>query len=139
MRAENNPDTNRFKEFLLKIRNGTKRTIDSNMIRIPDNMIIEWHDKESLQTLIETTYPLLQTRYLDASYFTDRAILTAKNEYVDYINDTILNKLPGDEVIYHSYDSVPKDNRNLYQQEFLNSIIVSDIPHINYTSKSTLL
>lgn len=99
------------------------------MVRISDHMIIKWRDEESLQILIESTYPLLQTCFLDTSYFTDRAILTIKNEYVDHINDTIIDKLPGDEVIYRSFDSVPDDNHNLYQQEFLNSITVSNLPH----------
>ncbi|CAG8607454.1 15231_t:CDS:2, partial [Racocetra fulgida] len=90
MRVEDDLESNNFKDFLIRIGNGTEKTIGDDMIRIPDNMIIKWHDEESLQTLIKSTYPSLQTQFLDSSYFTDKIILTTKNEHVDYINNIIL-------------------------------------------------
>ncbi|CAG8799142.1 46518_t:CDS:1, partial [Gigaspora margarita] len=49
------------------------------------------HDEQSLQTLIEQIYPIHDTSSSNTLHFTDKAILTTKNEYVDYINNTILN------------------------------------------------
>ena len=128
MRIENDLETNNFQDFLLRIGNGTEQTVNDDMIRIPDHMIIKWKNEKSLQDLIESTYPSIRSHFSNASYFTDKTILTTKNEYVDYINDTMLDMLPGNSITYRSFDSVPDDNRNLYQQEFLNSINVSDIP-----------
>lgn len=128
MRVENSSEANEFKNFLLRIGDGTEKTIDNDMIRVPDNIVIDCQNEQSLQTLIEQIYPILLTYSSDIICFTDKAILTTKNEYVDYINDTILNQLPSEDVTYQSFDSVPDDTRNLYQQEFLNSINTTDIP-----------
>ncbi|CAG8482810.1 7228_t:CDS:1, partial [Racocetra fulgida] len=98
------------------------------MIRIPNHMVIPWKNEKSLQALIEYIYPNLTEHHLDISYFTERAILATKNEYIDHINDMILDQTPGDIITYKSYDSVPDDTRGLYQQEFLNSITPNGLP-----------
>ncbi|CAG8802319.1 17776_t:CDS:1, partial [Racocetra fulgida] len=49
---EDNLESNNFKDFLIRIKNETEKTISDDMIRISDNMIIKWHDEEFLQTLI---------------------------------------------------------------------------------------
>ncbi|CAG8619994.1 17440_t:CDS:2, partial [Racocetra fulgida] len=85
-------------------------------------------NKESLQTLIEYIYPNITNHNLDISHLTDCAILITKNEYVDQINQIILNQTPEDMLIYKSYDSVPDDIHELYQQEFLSSITPNGLP-----------
>ncbi|CAG8468252.1 6416_t:CDS:2 [Cetraspora pellucida] len=79
--AENSSDANEFKDFLLRIGNGTEQTVEDHMICIPDNMIIKWCNEESLQTLIKSTFPFLKTYTPNISYFTNRVILTTKNEH----------------------------------------------------------
>ncbi|CAG8851683.1 26218_t:CDS:1, partial [Gigaspora margarita] len=128
MRVENDPEADEFKSFLLKIGNGTEKTINNDMIKVPDRIIIDWHNEQSIQTLIEQVYLTLSIDSSNPMYFTDKAILTTKNEYVDCINDTILNQLPNEGITYRSFDSVTDDTHNLYQQEFLNSINASEIP-----------
>lgn len=118
MRVENSSEANEFKNFLLRIGNGTKKMVNNDMIRVPDQIVINWHDEQLLQTLIEQIYPILNIDFSNTLYFTDKAILTTKNEYIDYINDTILNRLPGESVTYRSFDSVLDDTRNLYQKNF---------------------
>ncbi|CAG8521015.1 34002_t:CDS:2, partial [Racocetra persica] len=114
MRVENNLESNDFKNFLIRIGNRTEKTIGDDMICILDNMVIKWHDEESLQTLIKSTYPSLYTQFLDTSYFTNKIILTTKNEHVDYINNIILDKLLGNCTTYRSFNFVPDDTNNLY-------------------------
>ncbi|CAG8716218.1 1973_t:CDS:1 [Gigaspora margarita] len=97
------------------------------MIRIPDNMVIPWKNEYSIQLLIKYVYSDPSGQY---SYFTDRAILTTKNEHVDYINNIILNQVPGETITYRSYNSVSDNTQGLYQQEFLNSITPNGLlPH----------
>ncbi|CAG8662687.1 16091_t:CDS:2 [Gigaspora margarita] len=36
MRVKNNPEADKFKNFLLRIENGTEKTVDNNMIKISD-------------------------------------------------------------------------------------------------------
>ncbi|CAG8481436.1 6228_t:CDS:2 [Gigaspora margarita] len=127
MQIDNNIEANKFENFLLRIGNGTENTIDNDMICIPDNIVIDWNDEQSLQILIEQVYPHLPINSQNNLYFTNKAILTTKNEYVNNINNTILNQLPGEDITYRSFDSVLNDTRNLYEQEFLNSITMSEI------------
>ncbi|CAG8787314.1 12145_t:CDS:2, partial [Cetraspora pellucida] len=76
------------------IGNGTEETINNNMIHVTNNIIINWNDENSLQTFIEEIYLLLSVCSLNASYFTNKTILTTKNEYIDDINSKMLNQLP---------------------------------------------
>ncbi|CAG8830328.1 29340_t:CDS:2, partial [Racocetra persica] len=108
IRTQNNHNYN-FSNYLLSIRNGTEPTYNNKMIRIPNYMVIPWKNEKSLQALIEYIYPNLTEHHLDISYFTECAILAAKNEYIDHINDMILDQTPGDIITYKSYDSVPDD------------------------------
>ncbi|XP_021840453.2 uncharacterized protein [Spinacia oleracea] len=44
------------------------------------------------------------------------------------LNEKILKRFAGRERIYYSFDSVPEDRQNLYQQEFLNSLSFGGFP-----------
>ncbi|XP_020266737.1 ATP-dependent DNA helicase PIF1-like [Asparagus officinalis] len=59
---------------------------------------------------------------------TERAILATKNEYVDELNDKLLEKFPGDEIIFHSFDKAIDDPHNYYQEEFLNKLMPNGLP-----------
>ncbi|CAG8829001.1 24384_t:CDS:1 [Gigaspora margarita] len=114
MRVNNDLGANEFKNFLLRIGNGTEETVNNDMICIPNNMVINWNNEQSLQTLIKQVYPHLSIHSSNALYFADKAILTTKNEYVDHINNTILNQLPNEGIQFKGFDSVPDDIHNLY-------------------------
>ena len=62
-------------------------------------------------------------------------ILPSKNDDCTLINTDILNQIPGEQRIYHSYDKIICDNDidndiNNYPVEFLNSLTISGLsPH----------
>ncbi|XP_010684554.1 uncharacterized protein LOC104899118 [Beta vulgaris subsp. vulgaris] len=58
----------------------------------------------------------------------DWAIITPLNEDADKINDKVVEKFLGEGKTYYSIDYVLEDRRNLYQQEFFNSISASGLP-----------
>jgi ATP-dependent DNA helicase PIF1 len=64
----------------------------------------------------------------DASYMTQRAILTPKNDDVQKLNDILTNQFPGEEHNLLSFDEVERDTHALYQHEFLNSITQGSLP-----------
>ena len=98
-----------FNNYLLHIEDGNELTLGNNMIQIPDNMVISWKDDEKfLQTIIEKTYLNLSENISNFTYIIDCAIIMTKNEYVDDINQKIINQIPGETIIYLSYDSVSK-------------------------------
>ena len=58
-----------------------------------------------------------------------RTILTTKDEDVDYLNNILMGKLPGDLISLKSVDSVSNDDQTtIYAPEFLNSINISGLP-----------
>ncbi|XP_074298384.1 uncharacterized protein LOC141629254 [Silene latifolia] len=59
---------------------------------------------------------------LHSDIFTDRAILTPRNNNVDLINKLLIEKFPGREYIYKSFDRVIDDSCNVYPSEFLNTL-----------------
>lgn len=77
-------------------------------------MIIEYQNENTLRILIDSIYLFIKNNFMDISYFTDKAILTTKNEYINYINNKILEEIPENIISYHSLDSVPEDNCNIY-------------------------
>ncbi|KAL6176715.1 hypothetical protein ACLB2K_053348 [Fragaria x ananassa] len=132
MRSINDPD---FSEFLLTVGNGEHPSVIEDMIQVPSCMVIPWESEESINQLINQVFPHLASHANDASYMVERAIITPKNDDVDVLNDMIIKRLPGPERTLYSFDYVEDDTRNLYQQEFLNSISPSGMPPHQLTIK----
>ena len=92
----------------------------------------------NLDDFIDEVYPSLSNIIEDPSYLIERVILTPKNEDVDIINDKVLAKLDGDEVIYCSADSIMNSESTAYNVipvEYLNSLTLSGMPPSKLTLK----
>jgi ATP-dependent exoDNAse (exonuclease V) alpha subunit len=99
-----------------------------DMIQLPSPIVIPWEGEESINQLVNEVFPNLDCHVNDAEYMVERAIITPKNDDVDVLNERIIKQFPGPERILYSFDSVEDDTRNMYQQEFLNSISPSGMP-----------
>jgi ATP-dependent DNA helicase PIF1 len=83
----------------------------------------------------------LQTKYTDAKYLEDRAILAPTNDVVHDINDYMIDLINADEETYLSADSICKASSNIQDQdimypiEFLNSLKFQVFQTINLDSK----
>ena len=64
---------------------------------------------------------MLTANISGSSYVTSEAILSTQNEYVDKINMKLIDRFPGKEMVYHSFDCEEDDPYNYYPSEFLNS------------------
>ncbi|PKA56688.1 ATP-dependent DNA helicase PIF1 [Apostasia shenzhenica] len=128
MRAINDPD---FSEYLLRIGNGEENTIKQNWITIPKKMLVPYNQTEeaSIKDLIFEIYS--DTSYSNEYYFVDVAILTAKNEYVEKINNMIIDQFPGQQFDYYSFDSLVGSQENmLINTDFLNDLSPATLlPH----------
>ncbi|XP_024977613.1 uncharacterized protein LOC112515169 [Cynara cardunculus var. scolymus] len=103
--------------------------MEESFIRIPDDMIIAYIDKnKSKHDLIDAIFPSLQINGAYLDYIISREILLTKNDNVDEINDQLIDKFCGDEKIYYSFDEAEDDRNNFYPMEFLNSLTVSGLP-----------
>ncbi|XP_024958965.1 uncharacterized protein LOC112499930 [Cynara cardunculus var. scolymus] len=118
-----------FSDFLLRVGDGNEESVDGHFIRIPDDMAIPYTNKNELNdALIDAIFPSLQTCETASDYIISRVILTTKNEYVDEINDKLIERFCRKEKIYYSFDEAEDDKNNLYPMEFLNSLTVSGLP-----------
>ncbi|KAK1353479.1 hypothetical protein POM88_051844 [Heracleum sosnowskyi] len=59
----------------------------------------------SLDDMIDSTFPDLIENYKDPKYLSERAILTPRNNTVSHVNALIVEKIPGDSFSYFSVDS----------------------------------
>jgi len=104
------------------------------LIKIPSDLRIP-HDTHLINDIVNATYPELQSKYTDAKYLEDRAILAPTNDVVQDINDYMIDLINVDEETYLSADSICKAASNVQDQdimypiEFLNSLKFPGIPN----------
>ncbi|KAK1390836.1 hypothetical protein POM88_019014 [Heracleum sosnowskyi] len=88
----------------------------------------------SVDDMIESTFPDLIENYKDLKYLSERAILTPRNNTVFHVNGLIVEKIPGDSVSYFSVDSAEEfpgttsDLNNSFPTEYLNSLNIPGLP-----------
>ena len=59
------------------------------------------------------------------------AILPTKNDHVDWLNAMVIDRFPGEEKVYHNFNTVDDDSQNRFPIDFLNSIAPNDLPRMN--------
>src|SRR5690242_9547773 len=147
---EDDDNQKNFVDYLLQVGEG-KITEDSDIgegfIRLPDNIVL---DNKNLDDLISEVFNDINLYYQDSDYIKQRAILSTRNDNVDYINEHILNKLPGSDddddnnkKIHHYYSANSVENEkkvdeSLYSLEFLNTLIPSEMPPYQLTLKKDI-
>ena len=128
--CSSNADTS-FERFILNIGNGTEKyhtQLGISKIRLPSKICIA-PDESGLDNLIKRVYPDLHTKTLDQK-ICNRAVLSATNERVDFINQKIMETFKSDSSeVYLSADSVHDPSQTyIYPTEFLNSLTPSGLP-----------
>jgi hypothetical protein len=120
-----------FTEWILCIGDGkTSPDEGEEWIDIPNDILLEKGD-DPRETIVNNTYPDLLCNYKETAFLQERAILCPRNETVQEINEYIMDKLSGEEMIYRSCDSVcdtTDDTNDLYPTEFLNTLKFPGIP-----------
>ncbi|XP_026412240.1 uncharacterized protein LOC113307967 [Papaver somniferum] len=119
-----------FSEFLLRIGDGTEPYVVDGMVKLPDDIVMNWEGEQSVEKLIDEVFPELGKNASDKSYMSQRALITPKNDFVEKLNQKVINIFPGDEVVYHSFDMAKDDSNNLWAKDFLNTIAPGGLlPH----------
>jgi hypothetical protein len=118
-----------FSEYLLRIGNGTEETIGDDYVRLPEDIVIGHTDDETaINRLIKEVFPSLSANAKSGEYMSSRAILSTKNDYVDELNSKMIDMFPGQEKVYHSFDSIEDDYSNNYPIDFVNSLTPNGLP-----------
>jgi ATP-dependent DNA helicase PIF1 len=101
MRLGQNPEEANFAKWQLEVSHGQHTDEDAN-ITLPPYFYCPHNTVESL---IDSVYPgISHLPHPPDHYFTERCILSARNDDVDHLNEKILNDLPGEERVYLSAD-----------------------------------
>ncbi|KAL6865420.1 hypothetical protein ACP4OV_016571 [Aristida adscensionis] len=92
-------------------------------------IVIDYTDSEvAINKMINDVFPSIEKYGNTPSYISKRAILSTRNEYVDKLNEILIDRFPGEEKVYYSFDSVVDDPHNHYPSEFLNSLTPNGLP-----------
>ncbi|GJR86735.1 ATP-dependent DNA helicase PIF1-like protein [Tanacetum coccineum] len=103
-------------------------------IDVLEEIFIDQAD-DPVASIVYFTYPNILDNIHDPSYFKERAVLAPRNEVVDNINKHLLDKFPGEEMVYLSCDSVDKTERNaaidklIFSPEFINGLKFFGVPN----------
>ncbi|CAN1823228.1 ATP-dependent DNA helicase PIF1 [Linum perenne] len=98
------------------------------------NWILDIEDEDPIIAIAEETYTQLSENFGTALYFAKRAILAPFHDIVSQINNYMLDKFPGEEMCYYSYDSIqsdcvnPSSAEDEFPLEFLNSLQIENFP-----------
>jgi len=120
-----------FADYLLRIGNGTDEAFEGDYVWLPDDILIHNpQEDDSIDILIDKVFPNLVANCTSASYMRECAILSTRNEHVDAVNALMIDRFPGKQKIFYSFDSVDDDSRNNYPLDFVNSITPNGLlPH----------
>nr|GEZ07984.1 ATP-dependent DNA helicase PIF1-like [Tanacetum cinerariifolium] len=101
-------------------------------IDVPEELLIDAVD-DPVTSIIDFTY--LNLLINNPSYLQEKAILAPTNEVVDTINDHLLNKITGEEMVYLSCDSIDKTERGsaidevVFTLEFIKGLKFLGVPN----------
>lgn len=113
--------TTEFANWILNINNGTTATTDEEgWVSIPEDLILHEGDNTKA-SIVNSTYPDIQSKYTDRTYLRERAIVCPRNEIVDEINTYIMSQIPREEVTYTTCKAMPtvEDEDMLYPAVFI--------------------
>ncbi|CAN6930494.1 unnamed protein product [Brassica oleracea] len=135
--AEDAKELKKFSEWILDVGDGKigEENDGEVVINIPEEFLITDGDDpiESISRAVYGDVVSLQQNK-EPKFFQERAILCPTNEDVNKINQHMLDKLPGEERIYLSSDSIDASDRFSFNDQaltpdFLNTIKASGLPN----------
>ncbi|XP_074315738.1 uncharacterized protein LOC141651948 [Silene latifolia] len=128
IRARADPE---FSDFLLRLGDGLLQSVESSNVNLPPQLILQPNGTTCpVELLVDSVFPEVKHISFSPDIFTDRAILTPRNNDMDLINKLLIEKFPGREYIYKSFDRVIDDSCNVYPSEFLNILCPPEMtPH----------
>jgi ATP-dependent DNA helicase PIF1 len=129
-----------FAKWQLEVGQG-KHTDEACNISLPDHFRCR---ENTVASLIDTIYPGVHTPNHPDLYFSERTILSCKNDDVDNLNKAVLDRFPGDIRVFHSADFIPTSEQSGHEDamlnypiEYLNKINGSGLPLAKLELKSS--
>ena len=138
--AEERESLRLFAEWVLQVGDGNLLTPDDVLLRCGEDAIVipadlcDLETSNSVEKLINWTYPEFSTNYKSAQYISERAILTPTNNTVGHLNSVIVENIPDETFTYFSYDKAEdfggtaSDLNLAFPPEYLHSLTVPGLP-----------
>lgn len=123
-----------FAKWVLDIGDGKVNTpTNATMAMAEDEICIpkefcNLHGINSVDEMIESTFPDFLNNFKDPDYLSERAILSPTNATVGHVNSVVVEKIPGEMFSYFSVDTAEdfpgtqRDQLQSFPPEYLNSI-----------------
>ncbi|XP_057246761.1 uncharacterized protein LOC104899124 [Beta vulgaris subsp. vulgaris] len=103
--------------------NGELQTEENGFVLLPSEIVSNPRENEDpINEITSVAFPELDMNEFTTDIFTTRAILTPINDDLDSINLVLMEKFPGQAVIYKSFDTILDDNCAIYPTEFINKL-----------------
>src|SRR5712671_4824520 len=110
-----------FAKWQLEVGQG-KHTDEESNISLPEHFKCQ---ENSVDSLIHTIYPGIYAPNHPPQYFSERTILSCKNNDVDALNQTVLDMFPGDKHVFQSADFIPTAEQSGEDDATLNYPVVT--------------
>ena len=115
-----NPEAGRWVAKLLQLGRGNLPTNDEDEIDLTTLGANIVNRGAELQSKI---YPNLEDNYTKSDWLRYQAILAPQNDVVEQINASLMAKVPGESVVYRSFDQTTEMSEACaYPMEFLSSL-----------------
>ncbi|KAG6687927.1 hypothetical protein I3842_11G098700, partial [Carya illinoinensis] len=126
MRARLDPD---FSNYILELGNGMPPITIDEYVKIPTTMLIPYQDDStSLDQLLDAIFDDILEYSMNISNMMNRAILAPKNNYVDEINNLLIQRFPGEMKQYYSFDETIDASEQAVMEDFLNTLTPNGFP-----------
>ncbi|KAI3461617.1 hypothetical protein Pfo_018280 [Paulownia fortunei] len=110
-------------ELLLRVRNNEEPNDAECNIKISEEMINEYDNEEnSILRFIRVIFQTLNKNAHSTHYMTSRAILAAKNEHVDKLNNKLIFIFPQKTRTLYRFGEAVNDTNNYYKYDVLNTL-----------------
>ena len=129
---QDSAEVRKFSDFLLRVGEGTEPENENHMIHLDQRFEVPGGSAADLVTAV---YGDIRQYYNDAEYINRRILMCPKNDTTDFINEYVINQIPGEGKTLLSADSVPDDQAALYPTEFRGKRVF--IPPIPMTPTDT--
>ncbi|XP_039818500.1 uncharacterized protein LOC120681006 [Panicum virgatum] len=127
-------------DYLLRIGNGTEEAFEGDHVWLPDDILIHNPpEDDSIDILIDQVFPNLVANCTSTSYMRECAILSTMNEHVDAVNALMIDRFPGKQKIFYSFDSVDDDSPRLVVRGFQNNSIDAEIVNGQHAGKRVFI
>ncbi|XP_075080422.1 uncharacterized protein LOC142165931 [Nicotiana tabacum] len=113
----------------MRIGNGQEKPNSTNIIEIPDTLTIPFTtERESLEKLFTVTYPNMHTFFSASSYPSSRVILTTKNDFVNEMNDMLIDRFQGTLKTFVGIDETNEPNDQAQFEDLLHTFNPAGLP-----------